>query len=181
MRRVFIALSLPKEICEKIGDIIKELSRQKFPVRWVGYEGCHITVHFLGDQDERAIENIKDILLRIVPKYRQTTARLDKLDYFPSEREPRVIHLSLLEDRNELINLQKELGEELKKNGFRIDERKWQPHITLGRAKGTINAAKWEDVAIHKMTFAINKVELIESKLTPDGTKYSILIENSFA
>ncbi len=175
MRRVFIALSLPKEICEKIGNIIKELSQQKLPVRWVRHESCHATLHFLGEQSEEAIEEVKNILLKIVPKYKRPSARLDKLDYFPSVREPRIIHLALKDEGNALEDLQKELGEELKKNGFEVEKRKWIAHVTLGRAKGIIDTNKWKDAKIPNQPFAISKVELMESRLAPEGARYFVL------
>lgn len=179
--RVFIAAGLPKEICDEIGKIINELKKQKFSVRWASAEAYHVTLHFLGEQDEEGIELIKDILAKVVPKYKQAKVKLGKLNYFPSAQAPRVIHLELLEEGSELMNLQKELGKELIKNRFETDKRKWIPHITLGRAKGAVSRDKWKDIRVPEASFLINKVEFMESKLTPEGAKYSLLSEYQLA
>jgi len=62
--RSFIALPIPKETANQLGDMAAKMSYQdkSSAVRWVDQENYHITLAFLGDQRESDLESLAEQL-----------------------------------------------------------------------------------------------------------------------
>jgi len=78
-----------------------------------------------------------------------------------------------LSNNTQLAKLAYELGEQLADLGFEKENRKFVPHITLGRVKKKINIE--EPLPITKSIFDINEIGLIKSELRPSGSVYTPL------
>jgi len=67
----------------------------------------------------------------------------------------------------------------LKKLNLTLDDKPWKPHITLGRIKDTGESLRGMDkISPAPIQWTADKLELIESKLTPTGPKYRTLFEH---
>lgn len=71
-----------------------------------------------------------------------------------------------------LTDLQKMIGIELARLNIETDNRPWQAHLTLGRAKGTVNLKIKE---IKPFNFEVASIELMESHLSSAGASYEIV------
>ncbi|MBI4812609.1 hypothetical protein HY798_04220 [Candidatus Falkowbacteria bacterium] len=69
------------------------------------------------------------------------------------------------------------MGQELITLGIALDDRPWTPHITLGRAKESI-MYKVESIKLEvkNKKITINSFELMESRLSREGTEYKIIL-----
>ena len=176
-KRVFIALNLPeaaKEALTKLISQTKKINSQPV-IRYVKAKGIHLTLHFLGYLDENQINQVKDILKKLAKIYQQTELISGKIDAFPNLNRPRVIFLTGEERGGEnLITLQKNLGQELEKIDIEVDHRPWHPHLTIARIKGPTQF-KTEDLKVPQLFIPIKSIELMESKLSPYGAEYKIL------
>ena len=85
---------------------------------------------------------------------------------FPDMRRPRVIWIGLKEDGGNLLRLQKGVEEELKKTGFPSEDRRFTPHITLGRIRSNKNTDKLlrliEEERWRNWGFDVSEVHLIK-------------------
>jgi 2'-5' RNA ligase len=63
--------------------------------------------------------------------------------------------------------------------GFETDDRKFIPHLTLGRVKkGRVDrktVKNFLNQKVEPLNFEINRVNLFESKLTPQGARHNII------
>ncbi len=195
--RVFIAINLPQEVKDELGRALASLKRdlKQAPIRWAAADKIHTTLHFLGDLTDEQVEEVGDILAKVTPKYGKFKIKLGQIGFFPHKFRPRVV---FVDERcpDEIGDLQAEIGKELENLGYKVDSRPWHPHLTLGRIRlrpdfikdrdkprqgfggqvnGSVHAKDFEKQEIRPMEFEVESVELMESELSPDGAKYTVL------
>lgn len=188
--RSFIAINLPKEVKKELNFLLIELKKTNpsLAIKWVNPQGLHLTLHFLGSQEETTLEKVKKIIERKIKELHlsQNIPKLSliKLDAFPNLSKPRVLFISCQEEngKNLIKKLQKEIGKELELLGIEVDKREWQMHITLARLKTPLNLKikNLNEYGIKNLSFKIKSVELMKSELTPLGARYSILKSFNF-
>jgi len=143
-------------------DAIVKLGFKAKPVR---PENLHITVAFLGDLVPAAVETVK----RKISDFELTpaTLNLNRLGYW---RKPRIIWLGCRDKPTALITEIESLHSQLKKMGFRLDEREFVPHVTLFR-----KAAKRPHLAIDPIEWLVLNLTVVRSTLTSAGSMYDII------
>ena len=183
--RTFIAINLEPELKETLSQFIEELKRldpARKSVRWVNQQAMHLTLKFLGEIDESQTAQIKKALEQISEGSRAFTMKISGTGYFPPDkRKPRVLWVGI-EEEESLKILQSRLEEEMEKLGFPKENRKFHPHLTLGRVKIPSNlreimlcleqhgSRKFGEMEVRKVTF-------FKSVLKPTGAEYSVLSE----
>lgn len=183
-RRIFIAINLPEKIKERLFQF--KFKFAEVPARWVKKENLHLTLAFLGYLNEEEIAKICQLLKELVPFHRKFILTLKKVSYGLVEKSiPRLIWVNLKKSEN-LKELKKNLDKKLKEAGFRTEERKFIPHITLARIKRwEFKAVELEDrVEINEnlnLTFKVNSIQLMESKLKRGGPIYEVLSSESLS
>lgn len=182
-RRIFIAVNLPQKIKEELTDLISTLQKnnQQSFIKWINPENLHITLHFLGYLNEEEIKKVNQIMEEKTQPIR-CELRMINIDAFPNLSRPRVIFIAIEEIGDKrLSNLQKELGIYLEKEGFEIEKRPWQPHLTLARIKNSTPGNKFKfypvPYSFHLLKFKIRSIDLMESKLERGGAKYKLLLK----
>jgi len=132
-----------------------------------------LTLKFLGEIDDEKIRKIKEKLKGISFPYFET--EIDEMGIF-SEKFIKIIWLKLGGD--EIFELQKKIDEVL--SGLFESEERFMSHITIARVKKCDRKKLLdfvENFKIEKTRFAVDKFYLKESKLFPEGPKYSIIEE----
>ena len=185
--RCFIAISLPYELKAKISGIQEKLKAAGADVSWTRPEGMHLTLKFFGEIEDKRIPKIEKALDAVVDGIPTFTLSVSGMGTFPDMRRPRVIWIGLKEDGGNLLRLQKGVEEELKKTGFPSEDRRFTPHITLGRIRSNKNTDKLlrliEEGKVEELgSFDVSEVHLIKSELKPAGAEYtelySIILSN---
>ena len=83
-------------------------------------------------------------------------------------------------ENENLVRLQNNLTATLETGGEK--RRKYRPHITIGRIKPGTDFKIFPrslDIKI-VISFTVKSIEFMESELTPDGRKYTILLSAPF-
>ena len=102
-----------------------------------------------------------------------------QLGAFPDLNNPRLIYLPAKEvDGNRLGRLQKEIGDDLKQIGIKVEARPWTPHLTLARVKNPI-IFQPANFTCPEQKIAVTSIELMESQLKPSGPEYGVLTSYS--
>src|SRR5260370_42674747 len=107
--------------------------------------------------------------------------RFEGVGCFPNSRRPRIVGIGVGEGPQELCALPDDLEPPLLDLGcYRREERKYTPHITLGRVKSDrpteklgpalLKHAGWQGGEI-----AVTEVLVMSSELTPQGPLYTVL------
>lgn len=174
-KRTFIAINLPNELKQKLGEIIEKLKRinPDYAIRWVKPENLHLTLHFFGNLNVRKIPQIEEGIEEITKKQPAFKLKTGSFGCFPNEATPRVIFIEV-KDTKLLRRLIGQLEVMLQNLGYKVDTRPWQAHITLGRIKNHMQC-KTKFVEFEPTIFEVKSVELMESTLTPEGSLYSVI------
>jgi 2'-5' RNA ligase len=146
-------------------------------VRWVKTENIHLTMRFLGDMDANALPNLYEEIDRVAAVIPAFTISLGQLGCFPNQKRPRVIWIGVDSDSTWLTTLQESIEQCVSSLGWKSENRKFHPHLTLGRVKNSKSVMQagfpWgEPVAAKKNNVRV--VNVYESKLQPSGAVYTL-------
>ncbi|MBU0599539.1 RNA 2',3'-cyclic phosphodiesterase [bacterium] len=180
--RTFIAINIEDKIKEEISKIIKALKNDQDEIKWIEKESFHLTLKFLGNVRIFQVEEIYEKLQIIAGSILPFKISFSNLDIILNKKTPKIIWVGIKEGSKELIELTEEIEISLADLGFLKEERRYTPHLTLGRIK-RINerenfiekAKKIDHLEAH--SFIAKKIGIIKSTLTPKGAVYTQLKE----
>ena len=175
-KRIFIAINLPNEIKQDLVHYISKIkkinSNRNF--KYVKPEALHITLHYLGYLTLRQIDKVKIMLPEVINDIVKFSLTTDTLSYFPNSNRPRTVYINCVGDIQKASELQKDIGIGIQQLKLAIDKRKWQTHITICRIKKNEKFTE-PDFKTPQLEFKVNTIELMKSKLTPQGAEYTVL------
>jgi RNA 2',3'-cyclic 3'-phosphodiesterase len=145
-------------------------------IRWTPRSNCHLTLKFLGDIDERQIEPVGQVLERELSLFPRFTINAKGLGVFPDAKRPRVLWVGV--EGKPLAALAEKVEKSLASLGFAQENRKFTPHLTIGRWRQfkrsnkdlTDALAKWQDRDFNGST--VHELVLFQSILGPSGAEY---------
>jgi len=176
--RVFIAIDVPDEIRERLADVQNKLRTSSDAARWVPASSIHLTLKFIGEIREQAVQTIDEALEGLT--WRQFPISVKGIGFFPGARSPRVLWAGLHAPTMEALTL--EIDTRLERAGFEREKRKFRPHITLARSRnGRLEKALVEAATEFADTefgsFTVDRFFLYQSTLKPNGAVYSRIQE----
>lgn len=147
-------------------------------LRWVAPQNYHITLAFLGDVRESAIETLTAIAAELAPRAMPCSWQFRRLAWFPSAQRPRaLVALADPEPRADLF--QRQLVAALRAAGFNSLEKGFRAHITLARAGRGLQLRPdvEQAIAAHPLalTAELDELVLYASTLRPGGSSYTVL------
>ena len=129
MPRLFTGIEIPSEIGERLS-----LLRGGLPgARWIDRENYHLTLRFVGDIEPGLADEIAGALERV--RRAPFTLKLDGVGSLGT-RIPHAI-VARIAPSVPLAELQAEQERLLQRLGLPAEGRKYTPHITLARLRGT--------------------------------------------
>lgn len=172
--RAFLAIEVPASARRLIHGVIESESRKDLPVKWVAFENLHITLKFLGEIDEEKRAKISPSIAAACRGHKPFTAVLGGLGCFPGPRNPRVLWVGLKQGESAVCALAADLDEALA--GFGLEkERRFHPHLTIGRVKRPCRVDGTIAQEILTDAFEVCRVVLFRSTLKPAGPTYDVL------
>ena len=184
-KRLFIATDISEEVRSAIKDHVGALKRMPAEsVRWEKIEKIHLTLKFLGDTDTRKIPDIGSSLSKIASEYRRFDLILERTGVFPNPRNAKVLWIGI-QKTDKLDRLYADIENALAERGFTKENRRFSPHITIGRirdprrAKPIIEQHIAADLGTIKST--VDELVLYESVLRPGGALYTVLYKANLA
>jgi 2'-5' RNA ligase len=178
--RLFLAINIPQSVRDAIYSDAAVLRTATTGVRWVASTALHITLKFLGEQDEGIVPAVKSALESVAMRHAAVSVDTTGIGAFPNFRRARVVWVGMTGERA-LQALARDVDQALSALGIPRETRAFQPHLTLGRVKGELNpaeAAALEQAAgsIHgARSFAVHTVDLMRSELGPGGSRYTVM------
>ncbi len=176
-KRLFIAINLPGEVKDRVAGEIEKF-RYDFTndIRFSERENWHVTVAFLGDQDDMAIGPILDSMQRVCGGFSAFEGEFDSISYGPNSKNPRMIWLNgSAETSEKLAELKTGLEDNLAELGvdFSREFRKFHAHVTLARFRGGRGLPEINRGL--KLSFPVASLDLMESRLGKSGAEYELL------
>ncbi len=133
--RTFIAVEISADVREQAGRLVKRLERSDADVNWVGPKNLHLTLKFLGDVPATETIEVCRAVERAVSGLAPFQIQLAGAGAFPSAANPRAVWIGVTEGEDEMIRLHDALDKELSGLGYPAEQRKFRPHLTIGRAR----------------------------------------------
>ncbi len=181
--RAFIAIELPTDIQDKLGKVLSALeTRAPKVVRWVPPNNIHLTLKFLGNVSPGNLNNLVDVMKCEALRHQPNRFCVAGCGAFPNRARPRVIWVGVNGTR-ELDNLQHAIDRETARLGYPSEERKFSPHLTLGRVSQHANPTEVRQVgdALSGLSVgelghvSVSAIMLYRSDLKPGGAIYTPL------
>ncbi len=184
--RVFIAVELSESIRKVVVQIQGKLRGTEDKIKWVNPFLIHLTLKFLGEIKKEKLGAVIEVTQKIAQKFSPFLMEVKGVGAFPSLSSPRVIWLGVDSGSTTLRKLSSELEDRLEKNGFSKENKKWTPHLTLGRVKSLVEPRKLSDLILREKegvagVMEVREISVIESRLTPSGPIYTVLEQLSLS
>ena len=188
--RLFIALDIDDVIRERIARFVEGVAGFAPEARWAKPESLHVTLKFIGEQPEPAVERIKQALATVVASPAEIHFR--GYGFFPTAKSARVFWIGL-EAGPQLATLAAAIDETMASLGIPKEDRAFSPHLTLARGRGGSgsprpNRADGPNCTFQRLqeklaalsapefgTMTARDFFLYQSQLSPKGSKYTKL------
>jgi 2'-5' RNA ligase len=176
MKRLFIAIKimdLPD--VKNVYEFVKS-SLESERIKWVEIWNLHLTLVFLGDTEEEKLTELKTAIDNLTIQFQHFQLTIKSAGVFKSIENPTAIWFGI--DSNQVLEeIKKTLDYNLNKIGLTQENKKFKPHLTIGRPKlikdklnlkNIIEGLQGKLISIQ----LIDKIILYESKLTQEGPIY---------
>jgi len=165
--RLFIALNFTAETKSRLLALRDDLRTQSQRGNFSQPENLHLTLAFLGECDARQTAAAKQAMAAV--NFAPPEIIIDRVGRF--RRDGGDIWWAGVKETPALMALQRDLTERLRAAGFALEQRKYSPHITLGREILT-DAAPW---AIEPFGETVPRVELMKSERVQGKLTYTTI------
>ncbi|KYK24075.1 2'-5' RNA ligase [Thermoplasmatales archaeon SM1-50] len=177
--RGFIAIDIPA--IQKLLIFEEEITKTSADIKLVEPKNIHITIKFLGDTDEKYIDEITRSMKDSVRGIKPFSITFQGTGVFPNKNYIKVIWVGII-DTGIIETIAHAIDTSLLPLGFKKEQRGFSPHLTIGRVKTARNKTQLLKVLERytKEEFAVHQVQSIvlkKSELTPKGPIYSTLRE----
>ncbi len=180
--RCFFCIDLPQELKQKINDFIVGLRRIYPEIKWVRYQGLHITLKFIGEIKQTKVERLiksADSVLKSVLLEDFLHLSIKGVGSFPDWSRPRVLWLGVEGDLDGLNILWRAVQKASKAEGFPVDKKPFTPHLTIARLRPPFRIDSKLRETLHQHSesvfgdFFVKEVILNRSILKPSGAEYT--------
>ena len=171
--KLFIAINFKKSVRFKLGEVIKEIKRISTEGKFVKNDHLHLTLEFFGDISEDRIYDIINVMNKVSTK--GFLLKADKLNYF--RKSTGNIYYIGFKENSRLLNLHKELHEMLLEKHFKLEEREYTPHITIGRKvilKENVDLENYVNT-LSKIRLKVDSIELMQSEHIDGKLIYTVI------
>jgi 2'-5' RNA ligase len=180
--RIFVAFSIPDVQRTRLGRLQGLIAPEIPNARWVTPEMFHVTLAFLGDVPDIALNNVCRAVAEGCEGFQPLTVNLQSLGAFPDPARPRVAWVGLTgPDIEGLGRLRQSIVEAVSEAGYAPEDDRFTPHLTLGYIKSKKNEPlDITPLVTHYRTwsagnFTVNSVVTFASTVTPEGPAYMAL------
>jgi 2'-5' RNA ligase len=177
--RLFFAVFPPPEVQRAAFAMEEALRRPGDPVSWVKVDNLHYTLRFMGDLGEDGARRCGEAATEAAAAIPAFEATLGGLGAFPNPQKVRVIWVGLERGAEPLTELANALEAGLRRRGFHRADHPFTPHLTIGRVRHsgddwTPRLAAAPPADGQATRFRVDRLLLMESKLSPKGSVYTV-------
>jgi 2'-5' RNA ligase len=179
--RTFIALDPGAAIRERMVSLQESLGRTATEVKWVEPENLHVTLLFLGEVDNRDLMPVCRAVEEAARGHAAFELSIEGTGCFPNMRRPRVVWIGVGQGLQEVCALHDAIEKPLLELGcYRREERRFTPHVTLGRIRSEkpmdqLAAALLKKQPYQAGTTMVREVQIMSSELSPEGPIYTVM------
>jgi len=183
--RCFIAIDIDENNRTALDDLQQQLKSKvdikKSDVKWVKPENVHLTLKFLGEIKDEQIVDVCNVVKEVAGRHGSFELDIESVGHFGG-RSARVLWVGTGEGRDNLLQLQKDLEQQLASAGWPPENRAYSGHLTLCRVRNPKAGFKLAQLAEQYKDYKLgsmpaDSVSVYQSQLTPTGPIYTVLGE----
>jgi 2'-5' RNA ligase len=168
--RFFIALEIAADCLKSLTAVQKDLHQIIPDIKLTDNNKLHLTIAFIGEADNSKIPQFTNIIqdavsgispFDIIPAY---------IDAFPELHHPHTFWVGIKGDIDKLFVIRERIKDGITKLGFDTDERRYIPHIAVGKVNPPYVLSGHQESLLQKMsinedfeTINITSIKLFES------------------
>jgi 2'-5' RNA ligase len=175
--RTFICIEIPESVKDRIAELQRHLRQIDSRVSWTKPSNIHLTLKFLGDVDPPRIERVRQAAERSAISISPFEIEVGGAGCFPSPRAPRVLWVGLATIPDSLKQIHERLEEELSREGFPRESKRFSPHLTIGRVRDPRNGSRLAEElqarGFESENFQARELIVMKSELKPSGSVYT--------
>jgi 2'-5' RNA ligase len=172
--RLFTGIEIPPAV----GDALSLLRGGLPGARWLTPDNYHVTLRFIGDIDKRTADEVADQLSRV--RRIAFAVGIEGLDTFGSRKPHTIVARAVSSPA--LGELQAEHERIMQRIGLPPETRKFLPHVTLARLRGTPAREVAEYLSLRggfaTAAFPVDRFVLFSSRDQTGGGPY--LVEDAY-
>ncbi len=153
--RLFVAITLPEDLRARLSGLQPGVPA----ARWVDPDNLHLTLRFIGEADGIEAHDLDAALAQVrAARFEVTLAGVDR---FGQGRKSRALWVGV-EPAPGLDRLRRRVEQAVQAAGFAPERRKFKPHVTLARFKGTPGGDPGQRLHDHLTHYASFRAESFE-------------------
>jgi 2'-5' RNA ligase len=165
--RLFIATSFPPEVLRPLNERLEKVKPRLPSASWVRAEIQHLTLAFLGEQEERLVDRIQ------FAGAQQFEGWLKGCGFFPNRHHARVGWVGA-EPRDRFVDLAQRVRDAVDAAGVKLEQNEFRPHLTVMRIRDrwppkSLDMFEQELRDFQSAPFAVHEITLYLSRLDPRG------------
>ncbi len=178
--RTFVAIDMSPSVNRGLAALLEQMQSSGADAQWIRPENVHLTLSFLGDVDPLHIMDVCSAVSAAASEHDAFRLSCSGVGAFPDASRPRVVWVGMDEGREALCSLQAAIATNLDEIGYPKEGRRYQPHITLGRAKRGADEHVLSQ-AIEQFSrrpvgeTMVDEVLVMSSQMERGGPRYAIL------
>tara|TARA_Y100000741_G_scaffold362208_1_gene347551 strand:+ start:1568 stop:2149 length:582 start_codon:yes stop_codon:yes gene_type:complete len=176
MARIFLALTLEKDLNDQIIEIKKQLKSNLLKdakLSWQRNDHHHLTVYFVGEMEPEQISQMNEGLAKLNLSSFSRTIDITSISFFPNESSQ--VLSAIVKPSSHLNTLHEEVEKIVVKIGFGSELKGYRPHITLGRFKEKNRPEYKFDIFEEHLKGKVKQLDVLESEFYKGKTDYNLL------
>ena len=178
--RCFVAIELPQEVRDGLAGLQERLSSVGRAVRWTRTDQIHLTLKFLGELPDDKVPALCEAAGGVARRFAPFEFEVGGTGCFPPGGAARIVWAGVLDPPQALIDCQEACEQAYGALGFKRENRRFHPHLTVGRvrdprASREIRAAVESEGQFSAGGFVADELVLFQSILSPTGPTYVVI------
>ncbi len=181
--RCFIAIDIDEQIRRGLTILQNKLQSdadvKKGDVKWVDPDAMHLTLKFLGEIKDDQLADVCNITKDVAGRHKNFELEVESVGCFGG-KSARVLWVGTGQGCENLLQLQKDLEQQMASGGWPPESREFTGHLTLCRIRNSNAGLKLAQLAEkykdYKLgTMPADSLSVYQSDLTPKGPIYTLL------
>jgi len=176
MARIFLALSVDKDLNDQIIEIKKELKANLLKdanISWQKNDHHHLTVYFIGEMEPEQITQMNDDLSEYNFNNFSRLIEITDISFFPNENSQ--VLAALVKSNSHLETLYEVVNKIVVNIGLGSDLKTYRPHITLGRFKEKERPEYIFESFERSLKGRIKHLDVLQTEFNKGKTEYTLL------
>lgn len=167
--RFFAALEIPEESRDQLKKVQDKIRSLIPGIRITDNDKLHLTIAFIGEQEDEMRASLSAVIQEAVKDISPFQVTPAYIDGFPILHQAKILWVGVKGDTDKLFILRERVKDGLIRLGLDVDERRYIPHIAIGKVKDfhlrQYQEREFENVMVdnHFEPILINCVKLFES------------------